>query len=111
MTFPFGEQVTLHRRELQPGADQYGNDVYTDADSVVTGCVFAPAGSTETLQGQNTVVDQPTLYVPTSVDVEAVDAITVRGVRYEVDGTPVRFTSPWTGWTPPTVVRLKGVTG
>lgn len=110
MDFPYGETVVLHTRSVT-GQDALGNDTLTAVDVTVTGCGFDPGGSTENVQGQDLVTSQPTLYVPAETGVGVVDAVTVRGVRYEVDGQPASYTNPFTGWTPPLVVRLVGVTG
>lgn len=114
--FPFGETVTFHVRTLLETKDADGNDRYGEVDKPVEGCGFAPAGSVELVQGRDTVTDQPSVFVPrgnipAGVDLGAADAATVRGVRYEVDGTPEDFRSPFTGWAPPLVVKLKGVSG
>lgn len=108
--FPHGVPVTLHTRGVV-GQDAYGNDVYGDTDTVVEGCAFDPGSSLELVQGQDMVRTQPTVYAPSGTAVTAVDALTVNGVRYEVDGSPNDYHSPFTGWGAGVVIRLKGVTG
>jgi hypothetical protein len=76
--------------------------------------VFAPGVSLEQVQGQDVVTTQPTVYYLPGTDVDAVDAVTVNGLLYEVDGEPnVWPPSPFTGWQPEysVEVRLKKVTG
>lgn len=116
ITFPNGETVILHHRTLAADRDADGNDVFIPGDTSVEGCAFAPAGSTEVVQGQDTVTTQPTVYIPrdeipAGVSITAVDAVTARGDRYEVDGAPEDFRSPFVSFVPPLVIRLKNVTG
>ena len=111
VTFPFGETVTLHRRVLSPKPDQDGNDVYIPTDIPIPGCAFDPGGSVESVQGQDMVTTKPTVYAPPGTVVLATDGVTVRGLPYEVDGAPSDYISPFTGWNPGVVVRLKAVTG
>jgi hypothetical protein len=108
MSFAFGETVTLGRRFLS-GRDGDGNDVYARTDITVTGCGFNPGGSTEQVQGQDTVVTVPTLYMPTGTLVLATDTVTVRGQVYEVNGSPNDYSNPLTGWSPGVVVQLRRV--
>lgn len=107
--YAFGEPITLHSRAVT-GQDTYGNDVYGSTDRTVVGA-FAPAGAAELVQGRDTVTTQPALYLPPGTDVAAVDRATVRGVTYDVDGTPADWRNPFTGWQAGIVVNLKGVTG
>jgi len=110
VTFPLlADTVTLVGRTVS-GQDAYGNDVYTEVQSTVPG-VFAPGGSTEQVQGQDMVISQPTVYLPAGTDVTAVDAVIVGSVRYDVDGAPSDWRSPFTGWQAGVQVRLKSVTG
>lgn len=110
MTTAFGGDVTVHRRVLA-GSDIYGNDRYTDVDADVDAIAFAPGGSTEVTQGRDTITVQPTLYLPADAVIDGLSAVTVDGVRYDVDGRPNRWQSPFTGWAPGVEVRLKAVTG
>lgn len=108
----FTVPVTLKRRTVS-GQDPLGNDVFTTVDVAVAG-VFAPRGSIEQLQGQDIITTQPVVYLPTGTDVDAVDAVTVNGSLYEVDGEPnVWPPHPLTGWQPEysVEVRLRRVTG
>lgn len=95
------------------GRDSYGNDVYGDAP-VATEGVFAPGGSSEnTQQGGDTVVTQPTVFLP-DLDVTPVDRIVIDGVTWQVDGTPRNWpANAFTGWRPdyPLEVPLRRVTG
>lgn len=108
--FPFGESATLSVRVVT-GRDSDGNDVYGSSDTVVDLCGFDPGLSSEIVGGQDTVTTQPTLYMPPGSVAGHVDTVTVRGVTYDVDGEPTVWRSPFTGWTPGVVVKLKSVTG
>jgi hypothetical protein len=109
VNFPFGQTVSLVKR-VKSGTDAYGNDVYTETATSVAGA-YAPAGSTEQLQGQDVVTTQPTVFLPPGTSVAAVDAIDVAGQRFEVDGVPNVWGNALTGWQPGVEVRLKRVTG
>lgn len=127
MTFTFTQPIVLVTRTVA-ARDGYGNDVYGQAATVVTGA-FAPGGSTEQVQGQDLIVTQPTVYLPPGTDVTALDAVVVDpvladdgtpttdesgallGEHYDVDGTPSSWQSPFTSWNPGVEVRLRRVTG
>jgi hypothetical protein len=81
VTFGFGETVTLLSRTVS-GRDADGNDVYTTVETPVPGSVFAPFGSTELIQGQDTTIQNPTIYLgdPTVVP-KATDRCAGRMVR------------------------------
>jgi hypothetical protein len=100
-------------QRVKSGTDVLGNDVFTPTSMTIDG-VFAPGGSVETVQGQDVVVMQPTVYLPTGTVVGAVDAVQVAGATYEVDGQPNAWPpNPFSGWQPPysVEVKLKRVTG
>lgn len=109
MTFPFGEQITLvHRTKGTP--DAYGNDTWTTTTTTVTGA-FNPGSSVESVQGQDLLTVQPAVYLPAGTPLAAIDAVQIRGLTYEVDGSPNTWVNPFTGWQPGVEVRLKRVTG
>lgn len=108
MAFP--ESATLIARGVT-GQDSDGNDVYGTTETPVTGA-FAPAGATELVQGQDTVIATPTFYLSPGSPIPApTDRLTVRGVTYEIDGQPEVYLNPFTGEQPGAVVRLERVTG
>lgn len=114
MGFPYGQTATLITRTVT-GKDGDGNDVYGETTSTVQGA-FAPGGSAEYPQGAGSsggdqVVTQPTLYLPGGTVLGAVDAVEINGTRYEVDGDPLVWTSPFTGRQAGVQVPLKKVTG
>jgi hypothetical protein len=106
----YGDPVILHGR-IVTGRDSYGDDIYTDVDVAAQSQAFDPGGSVESVQGQDLIVTQPTVYLEPGASVDGVSAVTVRGVRYDVDGTPAVWVSPFTGLQRGVVVRLKRVTG
>lgn len=109
-TFPFPETFTIHTRAVT-GRDADNNDVYGDVPTTTTG-VFAPQGSTELIQGQNTVLEHDTIYLADGAPVpKPTDQVTVRGVLYDVDGEPQVFHNPFTGYEPGAVVKLLKATG
>lgn len=108
--FAIPESATLETRAIT-GQDSDGNDVWGQTTVAVTGS-FAPAGSSELVQGQDTVLTNPTFYLsPGSPVPSATDRLMVRGATYEVDGEPEVYINPFTGDQPGAVVRLSKVTG
>lgn len=119
MTFPYGEQVILHRRGAKTGQDGYGKDQYApEANYTLNGCAYWPAGSVEVVQGQDRVTATPTVAIPREslptgvTSILPTDEITARGDRLAVDGKPEDYgPNPFTGRQVPITVRLKEVTG
>ena len=109
MDFPFGEMITLVRRTVT-GQDGDGNDVYGETLTDVSGA-FDPAVGFERTQGMDQVESQPQVLLPAGTVVASVDAVIVRGLRFEVDGTANVWNSPFTGWAAGVAVPLKRVTG
>ena len=109
---PFAEAFTILSRSVT-GQDADGNDVYGTTETPVRG-TFAPEGSTELIQGQDTVIANPTVYLN---DGEPVPAATDRirrertGEVFEIDGTPADYLNTYTGYNPGAVLRLERVTG
>jgi hypothetical protein len=106
----YAAPVTIHRRVVT-GQDSYGNDLYSDVDELVDVIAFAPGASVEVTAGRDTITTQPAVYLPAGAQVDGLSAVTAGGVRYEVDGNPSVWRSPFTGWAPGVEVRLKVVTG
>lgn len=109
MILNYGPPITLIKR-VKGSPDNYGNDTWTTVETTVSGA-FDPGGSSESVQGQDLLTTQPTVYLPPGTNVGAVDAVRVAGLIYEVDGLPAAPQSPFTNWQPGIVVRLKRVTG
>lgn len=104
-TFPHPETFVLHTRAVT-GRDADGNDIYSTVDTTVTGAL-APAGTTELIQGQTTVIEHDTVYLSDGSPIpKASDTMTVRGVERQIDGAPDLYHNPFTGDEPGAVVRL-----
>lgn len=113
MSFPFGEALTLHGR-MVVGQDGDGNDVYGDDPVPSEGWSVAPRNSSELIQGQDTVIVGVNAVRTGSVDVVAVDEVTIvtgsYAGEYTVDGLPGFYVSALTGTTV-TELHLTRVTG
>jgi hypothetical protein len=109
VTWAYAQTVTLISRTVT-GQDAYGNDVYIETSTTVDGA-YSPGGSTELVQGQDLLTVQPTVYLPSNVAPQSVDAVLIDGLRFDVDGDTDVWRSPFTGWSPGNVIRLKRVTG
>jgi hypothetical protein len=109
---PFAETFTILTRGVT-GQDSDGNDVYGDVP-VSTSGAFAPTGSTELIQGQNTVIENDTIYLadgqPTPKPTDRIRR-ELTGDLYDIDGKPGVFLNPFTGDQPGAVLRLERVTG
>lgn len=107
MIFPFVEPVTL----LVNGGgtvNRFGDDVPTQTAIDVTGA-FSPGVSAEQA-ALGVGSTQPEVYLPPGTQVPAwIDAVTVRGVTYQVDGQPADWRSGMDGSSMGVVVRLSGV--
>lgn len=111
MIFPYGQPVDLLTRTVT-GQDSDGNDVWGTTTTTIVGCAFDPGGSTELQQGsRDTVTTRPTVFLPAGTVVGAVDRVTVAGRTFEVDGTPLYYSNPFTGYTPGPVITLTRITG
>jgi hypothetical protein len=109
MDFPFGEPITVVTR-AKTGVDDYGDDVFAETSLVVTGA-FDPAIGYESTVSGDTVVTQPQALLPYNTPVTSQSVLVIRGDRYEVDGTPNPWRSPFTGWEAGLAVPLRRVTG
>lgn len=86
-----GEPITVIRAGAATGEkDRYGKDVPgPDVETVYTGCLFAPAGSTEPAAlGRYQVITKDSVYRRGPVDVTSADRVLVRGVERDVEGSP-----------------------
>jgi hypothetical protein len=118
LSYPFGETATL-LIERVTGTDSDGNDVSTEVEVQVPGSVFAPTGSTELIQGQDTVIQNPTYYLGAVDDAgqpvapKATDKVRrPNGDVYDIDGEPQVYPpNPFSGDVVGPVLRLERVTG
>lgn len=108
--FPYAQTITVLRRVLAE-PDQYGNDTYTDAAVQVSGCVVQPAGSNEQTQFTDQISTDITVFMPYGTDVSPLDALVINGVKYEIQGIPQQWRSPFSGHTSPIQLRASLVTG
>lgn len=112
MIFGFGETLVVHTR-TRSGQDAYGNDVFTTTDTTLTNVPVWPAGATELVQGEDLTITGLYALLPAGSNVTAIDYVTRQrdGKRYEVDGEPGFYTSPFTGLDPGVRVHLTKVEG
>jgi hypothetical protein len=108
--FTYGETVTLRTRSAS-SKDALGNDVMTETTQTVTNVPVWPTGANEVLNAQDLGTDSLTMVLPVGYQANLIDAVTVFGESYEVDGQPGRYTNPFTGFVPGEVVRLRRAVG
>ena len=110
MILPYAEAATIVTRGVT-GKDGDGNDVIGDTGATPTSGVFSPEGATELTQGEDLLLTHPRFYFMDGAPVPAAtDQLIVRGSRYDIDGEPSVFQSPFTGLKPGPVVKLLKVT-
>lgn len=109
MDLPYAEPVTV----LSPGTvtDPYSGESNPDWSTPTEReerCAVAPGGSSEPTETARNAIDSDfDLIFGYDPGVTAADRIVVRGLTCEVDGHPFSFRSPFTGWEPGTLVRVK----
>lgn len=108
MDFPYGETVTVIRTTRSA---RYGDT--TDGTSfTLSGCGFAPRGSSELEEQRVTVITGYTMYAPADADIRPTDVVVREsGTRWQVKGEPGYWVSPFTGWAAGIEVALERVTG
>lgn len=108
MTFPFAEKVTQHSR-VRGTPDSDNNETWTDVDIPRRGALY-PTPVTELVQGQDLTVIRLTAAFKPGIPVLATDEFTARGKRWQVDGLPGQYDSPFTGNTVTSIhlVRAEG---
>ncbi len=113
--FAFGETVT--RLRATPILDPYSNEVTgtdwaTPDELDIAHVAVEPRPSSEPVQdARNAVVSGYTLYPPYACDISPADRVRVRGEVFQVEGDRADWRSPYTGWTPGSVVQTKRVDG
>lgn len=110
MLFPYGQTLTLLTRQLT-GRDGDGNAVYQNVPTAVLNCPVWPRTSSELVQGQDTVIIGLTAILPPGTDASAIDAVMVGADKYEIDGQPGAYVSPFTNMNPGIEVQLTKVGG
>lgn len=111
-----GETVTLHRvRPRIVGGvrqyDAYGVIIMDEHNETVAGCAVYPRSQSEETQNVERSRTTWSCAMPNGIQVDAMDRITWRGLKYEIEGEPERFQSPLTGSVGPTVVTMLRVEG
>ena len=107
MFFAGGETVTVIRPAEK---DAMGDPVGGPTTHTVEGCGFNWQTSTEVTDRRDTVVSTAEMYCPTGSDITSTDKVRIPGGReFMVDGTPVNWHNPLTGWDAGMVVRLRAV--
>lgn len=108
MFFAGGETVTV----LRAGTRDWAGDRSTEflPDHTIDGCGINWVSTDEAADRRETVLSDVELICPAGVDVLPTDRVELPdGNLYRVVGKPARWHSPFTGWEPGVVVRLKGV--
>lgn len=105
--FGFGQTVTVLRpADLDENRDPTG----PPTPRTVDGCGIAWQETSKDSDRRETVESRVQLFCPPNTDILATDRVVLPdGNQYDVDGQPASWHSPFTGWEPGIVVRLKGV--
>lgn len=101
-----------HEAFVAGATDETGNDIEAWLDPVTVGIyAFDPGSSSEPREGNDRVIVEPTLYMPSDVVMKPRDLVTVRDKKYPVEGE----TREWVHPTDPTrranVATLRRVDG
>jgi hypothetical protein len=106
--FPNGFTLTVNRYG-EP--DKWGH-LPALTTHTIDGCAAAPAGSQEQVGQTAVTLEQDTIYAPYEADVQPTDVLEIpdgtplEAGSYQVDGKPQRWSSPFTGASFGTVIRL-----
>lgn len=114
MSIRNGEPVTF----LRPGTttDPYSNQTVDDWSTAVAvhddEAAVEPIASEEPLQdGRQAVIVGFRLYFDHLITLDRLWRVELRGERYEIQGRPAEWRSPFTGWHAGTVVQIGMVGG
>ena len=110
MNLPYAESVTVQTPKTK--TDPYSNATVVDWTVAPTerdeSCAVAPGGSTEPSGVARAAIDSTfDLIFGYDPGITHADRVGVRGLTCEVDGHPFAFRSPFTGWEPGVLVRVK----
>lgn len=111
--FPFGVSLVVYR----PGAASWNGDKAPGSTHVTTGCALWQNSSDEITQQRDTTITTYTVLAPRGADITTADLVWLPGddpakpARWQVNGDPAPFDSPFTGWRPGIEVQLKRVAG
>lgn len=97
---------------IKGAQDDTGNDIEAWADPVTVGVyAFDPGSSSEPREGNDRVIVEPTLYMPSDVVMGSRDRVTVRGRVYPVEGETREWVHPTDTTRRANVVTLRRVDG
>ena len=108
-----GEQVVWHRHGVT-GKDSYNRPILGFVDEPLENVAVAPGSSSESRSTSNPsrLSTQLSILLTSDPGVSDQDQFTVRGHRYEVDGSPEGgWVNPFTGTSFGTEINLKKVRG
>ena len=114
MPFPYGETVILHKVTLKPNPHPfYTEPIVETEDIVIEGAAVSVSKSSETFtDGSTRTVTTRSVRVREHLDISSEDEMTVRGVRYDVDGdTSGDQVNPFTGTFFGCRIDLRGAVG
>jgi hypothetical protein len=94
-------------RVSSTSVDSYGQPVYVETQTVITGIVSARVSGTNFDPDQIVLVQGITLYLPAGTNVRDDDKFIVRGKRYEIDGESFEWRSGLGSWYPGVVLNLQ----
>lgn len=101
-----------HEVFIPGGKDEAGNTVEAWLPPVTVGIyAFDPGSSSEPREGNDRVIVEPTLYMPSSVAMGSRDLATVRGKKYLVEGETREWVHPTDTTRRANVVTLRRVDG
>lgn len=101
-----------HEAFIPDGEDETGNTVETWRPPVTVGIyAFDPGSSSEPREGNDRVIVEPTLYMPSDVVMNPQDLVTVRGKKYPVEGETREWVHPTDTTRRANVVTLRRVDG
>ncbi|MFE0021910.1 hypothetical protein [Amycolatopsis sp. NPDC059021] len=103
-----GQQLTVER---PAGTNRFG-DPLPATEHPIDGCVLAPGGSSETTDRADQVTRHMTVYTELDADLLATDRLRLPdGSRWQVNGEPQRYRSPFLADAGLCVINLERVTG
>lgn len=118
---PAGETVQWLCKTLIGRDSVVGNDVYETTTIPVPGCTVRFQPQDDTLRGGQSnedhedrgthIVSTGTVIAPPGTGLKAIDRLRVRGLLYDVDGTPVQLQDAMTGVLGGVEVHIRRVTG
>lgn len=108
MDFPYGEAVTrLRARDRLDEYDETVEDWQSPYQLWIPQVAAWPTIESETLEpGRDRVTGQWTLAMPFNIDIKSGDRVIFHGETWNVEGEPIVWRSPFTGWAPGQSVQI-----